>query len=201
MYILFLAIALSIDAFGVGMALGIKKIDMPVSALMTISLIGIVILSLATIGGNIIFRSIPTVCGNIISTLIFVIMGAWIIRQGLSDEKKEKEVREYSFLIKYLGITINIVRTPECGDLNNSRVIEIYEAVLIGLALSLDSAVVCMGSNSVFLLPMLILIFQVVFILWGNILGKRVKISCNTRACTLLSGTLIIIIGFLQLLA
>lgn len=201
MYILFVAVALSIDAFGVGMALGMKKISLPLSAVLTLSLTGIIILFTATMGGNLIFKAIPSEYTHIVSSLIFVVMGVWIIKQGLSDIKKEKNTKEYSFLIKYLGITVNIVRTPEYGDLNNSRSIEIYEAVFIGVALSLDSVVVCLSSNSTFLLPMFILMFQLAFILWGNILGKKLKLPCNTKACTLLSGTLIIIIGFLQLLA
>lgn len=189
MYVLFIAVALSIDAFGVGMAFGINKIKVPFLSIAVISAIGFLVLSLSVVFGNLFFTLVPYFAAKVITGLIFIIIGLWIIKQGFTEKKKEK----------YRNIPANILRKPEYGDLNNSRVIEPFEAIFIGLALSFDCVVACVGSNATLLLPALILSFQVLFILLGSALGNNMRWLANTKICILLSGAAMIIIGLIQL--
>lgn len=209
--ILAIAIALSIDALGIGISTGIRGIRFPLKSLGIITITGFFIITLSLVFGNILESILPDYIAGLIGSILLLIMGIWIILQTFrpdpreyDPQKKPKEI--FSLLIKSLGITINIVRTPEYSDLNKSKVIEPKEAFYVGTALSIDSIGVCIatattsGYNA--LLPALVLLFQLGFIVLGTILGQRLNATkINTSVLTVLSGALIILIGISNLIS
>lgn len=107
----------------------------------------------------------------------------------------------YQFFIKFLGITIQIIKDPMSSDLDKSKKIDIKEAIYLGITLSIDSFCIGIGSsilgiNSV-LFPILVSVFQIIFLSLGRLfalnVGKNVRIPDNTW--NLVSGILLIFIG------
>lgn len=209
--LLAIAIALSIDAFGLGISFGVRKIRMPLRSLAIITFIGFLFISVSLLGGNMLQQLLPDFISALIGSLLLIAIGCWIVLQSLkpdptlmSQQDSPKEI--FHLIIKSLGITINIVRTPEYSDLNHSNTIEPKEAIYLGTALSIDSVGVCIGTAttgiSTGLLPLCVLFFQVVFILIGISLGNKLNSSEHSSPLwTLLSGSLVIIIGISQLLS
>ncbi len=76
----------------------------------------------------------------------------------------------------------------------------------MGLALSLDNFGIGISSSlisaSYILFPILISIFQFIFLSLGIIIGKKVSkfIGFSDFICSILSGILLVLIGFLQFL-
>ena len=122
-----------------------------------------------------------------------------------NDEKTNREAQKiYKIFLKPLGITIQIIRNPISSDLNNSKVIEKNEAIYLALALSLDSICVGVTSSSFglasLLFPILVPLFQFIFLNVGINLGKRiVKYDTSFKKWNIISGVILIVIGLLRI--
>jgi putative Mn2+ efflux pump MntP len=86
--IMILAISLSLDALGVGIVYGFRRVKIPLSSKLIISLFSILYSGLAIIIGKSLSSLIPQfakLCG----VMILILMGIWIITQSLFNNKKE----------------------------------------------------------------------------------------------------------------
>lgn len=208
--VILLSISLSIDAFGIGTAYGLRTITIPPLTKVIISIQSIIITGISLLFGKWLSHILPPFLAKNIGVLILILMGAWIIWQGMREHEKncvkEDESTVAKFLIKSLGITIQIIRTPQYCDLNGSKRIDPFESIYLGFALSIDSfgAGVGGGAAGLFLpiLPFLTAFCQAVFLSLGCLMGKKLKVVSQIRenVWVMLSGVLLIIIGFLRLL-
>jgi len=147
-----LAFAVSLDGFGVGAMYGLRKIKIPLVSLIIIGLFsGVVILLAMQIGGFLTHYLQPSAARSI-GAVILIGIGAWALVQVIRQNRKsaadqplaEVEVNLtnqeiFHLELKKLGLVIQILRTPSLADQDASGVISSSEAVLLGLALSLDS--------------------------------------------------------------
>ena len=88
-------------------------------------------------------------------------------------------------------------------DLNNSKIIEKNEALYLAFALSLDSICVGITSSSFgmysLLFPILVPLFQFIFLNAGIILGKKIVLyNTSLKKWNIISGVLLIVIGILR---
>lgn len=209
-----LAISSSVDSLGIGITYGLKNTRISYIANVILFIISIMITTLSMWFGSFIRNIFPYTITNFIGSFIIIFMGIFMTIQALQKKKdpnlenlKDPIVDEkiYSFFIKYLGITIQIIKNPTYSDFDNSKKIDCKEAFFLAIALSLDSFCIGIGStiagisNSLF--PFLISIFQLLFLKIGNIIGKKLT---NTKifpdnTWSILSGILLIIIGVAKL--
>ncbi|MCI8481694.1 MAG: hypothetical protein HFJ27_01000 [Clostridia bacterium] len=135
-----------------------------------------------------------------------MLMGLWIIYQALSTKKDNLSVLDasptmYQFMIRFLGITIQIIRNPIFSDLDHSKKIDWKEAIFLGVCLSIDSICIGICSSMIggpsYLFPILVAAFQLLFLSIGRMLGE--KLSCVLQIpeniWSILSGILLICIG------
>lgn len=213
---LILAISASIDSFGVGISYGIKKTKIKPSSFIVLFLLSIVVTSISILLGNIIISIISkefiTILGALFLFLIglFIIIGATSNKENISKSclKKEKQCfKQYSFFIKFLGITINIIKDPKYSDIDNSNVIDIKEALFLGIALSLDSISIGFGASIIginpFIFSLLISLFQILFIKVGITVGRKVNniSKLPKNIWNIISGILLIFIGIIKMLS
>lgn len=208
-----LAIALSIDAFGIGISYGVRKIKFKIFSLAIISIISILFSSISIWFGSIISSIFSEKITSFISIFILVLLGIFIIKKGLEKEENEPistPIKDsdnkniYSLFIKSMGITINIIKSPSLCDLDNSSKIDYKEALYLGIALSLDcigaSIAICSFNKYTFLFPIFVVIFQLTFLLCGTIIGKKTSLNLlDESKISLFSGLILITIGFLRL--
>lgn len=214
--IIILAFSSSIDSFGIGITYGLRKTNLTKLSKFILFIISIVITSISIFVGNkltLIFTSNFT---KLLGSLILIIMGIIIIFQILNSKEKinssintkipkntnryiEKKV--YQFFIKFLGITVQIIKDPISSDIDNSNNIDTKESIYLGIALSIDSFCIGLGSSILgynsLLFPVLVASFQLIFLSIGKILGEKMnKISkIPNNIWNLISGILLIIIG------
>lgn len=205
---LILALSASIDSLGVGITYGIKKTRMTFLSILVLFLLSFIITSISIIFGNILASFISPSFTTIVGGLMLCIIGCFVIYSSLRSEKMEithKKIykrKEYNIIIKFLGITINIIKDPINSDLDNSNQIDFKEAVFLGLALSLDSISIGFAGSTIGItslcFPLFISIFQIVFLCAGRFLGKRInKISkLPNSVWNIISGSILILIGF-----
>lgn len=207
-----LAISGSIDSLGVGITYGLKKTKIPFSSFIVLFILSITITSLSTSFGNIITSFISPNFTDLIGCLILFGIGIFIIYGAtLKKEKENKSVslpqhKEYNIFIKFLGITINIIKDPISSDLDNSNKIDIKESIFLSIALSLDSISIGFGASTIginsFIFPLLTSIFQILFLNLGRIIGKNINTisKCPKNIWNIISGILLIFIGLMKIL-
>ena len=230
--IIILAISLSVDALGAGIVYGMRKIKLPFVSKLIISLFSIVYSALALLLGKTIAVYLPPLTSKIIGVSILLAMGIWIIIQSYRKPEAEKSVnsaasppaditpnnilksgsisginREKTLIrivIKSLGVTIQVVRNPVQVDIDRSGIIDPREALLLGLALSVDAIGAGVGSAmagySGISIPVLIGLFQIVFLYIGSRLGEVIHDwPIHEKVLTYTPGFLLIFLALLRL--
>lgn len=209
--LLILALALSIDSFGIGVSYGIRKIDFKKLSLLIISFMSFSFSLISIKLGSIVTSILSEKITLFISVFILIVLGLLIIKKGVEDrdstEVNEIEIEDkkiYSLFLKPIGITIDIIKTPSLCDLNKSSHIEPKEAIYLGVALSIDCIATSFAVSSfksyTLLFPIFVVLFQLTFLLSGVYLGKKAVVSfIKEDKISICSGIILIVIGFVRL--
>lgn len=180
--LLALALAVSLDGFGVGAMYGLRKIKIPVISVLIIAVMsGLVFFGAMQIGVAA-TAYIPEGVAKTAGAVILIGLGFWAVIQmrrngedeGAEDtrasagadqtgpgERQEQpdnnrqEARVLSIELRRLGLVIQILRTPSAADLDRSGVISAMEAAWLGLALSLDAFGAGIGAAFIGYTPLL----------------------------------------------
>ena len=223
---LILAISSSIDSLGIGITYGIKNTRISYMAKVVLFAISFIISIISIWFGTFLKNILSISFTKYIGSFILIFMGIFMCFQAIKkDKNKEKfnnllssdnlnkntiqyvnKEKIYSFFIRFLGITIQIIKNPSSYDFDKSNSIDAKEALFLGLALSLDSF--CIGVSlsmldiSSIIFPFAISLFQLLFMSFGNYLGRKLnKIShFPDNVWSISSGILLSIIGFCKLL-
>lgn len=178
--IILMSMAMSADALFFGIAFGAKGIRIRGFSIVLITVTGFAVLVISEILGH--YLSDVLKYGELIGSFILIGTGMWLC----SDCK-------------------GVLDNPEKADINRSKNIDPCEAILTGLVLSIDSAALVIGSSvgsdAMRILPVCILLFQIVFIYIGMILGEKSFEKIPQKAVSILSGFVIVLIGLYRLSA
>ena len=171
-----LAISSSIDSLGIGVTYGIKDKKISFSSTIILFIISLLVSFISVFFGKILLDFLPEFITELIG--FFVIVKSFF-------EKKSGNQNDFDF--------------------NNSNLIDPKESVFLGFALSLDNFCIGISSSligsSYILFPILISVFQFMFLRVGILIGKKVCcfIGFSDFACSMLSGFLLVLIGLWQL--
>ncbi len=205
---LVLALSVSIDSLGIGITYGIRNIKIFRSAKIILFTISILLTYLSINLGSLLSNIFSKTFTKWIGACFLILMGLWIIYQALNTKKREEETLNnisspiiYQFMIRFLGITVKIIRNPISSDLDHSKGIDWKESIYLGLCLSIDSLCIGICSSiigySSFLFPILVATFQLIFLSIGRILGNKIFSISNIpeNIWSTLSGVLLICVG------
>ena len=215
---LIVGISSSIDSLGIGITYGIKKVRLSNLANVILFCISITISTISLLFGNFIAELLPDNIVTALGGLLIIFIGVFMTMQALKGKNESEkqpnndlidnppdEEKIYSFFIKCFGITVQVIKNPNYSDFDNSKKIDSREALFLGIALSLDSFGIVIGSAvagicSIFL-PIFVSLFQILFLKLGNYIGR--KISSNNffpdNSWSVISGILLIVIGVVKL--
>src|SRR5699024_6154877 len=134
----------SLDGFGVGFAYGMRNIKIPLRSIVTIASCSALVLLSAMGVGSIIETWISPKIAETLGGIILIVIGMWILFQlrhsnGETSIMKKREKTIVNLEIKSLGIVILVLEKPAIADLDESGTITGIEALILGLALSLDA--------------------------------------------------------------
>ena len=153
---LFLAISSSIDSLGIGITYGIRNTKISNLAKFILFIISFIVSFFAVYFGDFLKDLLPDNIANYIGSFLLVLLGGFVLFQALrknivKDNKIYEEVfsepKIYRFFIKFLGITIQIIKDPISSDLDKSNLIDGKEAIFLGVALSIDSFAIGISSG------------------------------------------------------
>ena len=152
-----LAISSSIDSLGIGVTYGIKDKKISFSSTIILFIISLLVSFISVFFGKILLDFLPEFITELIGCFILFIIGFFVIVKSFF-EKKSGNQNDFDF--------------------NNSNLIDPKESVFLGFALSLDNFCIGISSSligsSYILFPILISVFQFMFLRVGILIGKKV---------------------------
>lgn len=175
-----LALSVSIDSLGIGITYGIKNTYISSMCKVILFIISLIITSFSIFFGRIIRFILPDKLLLIIGTAILIVIGVYIIYKAVIQKD-----------ISY--------------DFDNSNHIDEKESLFLGFALSLDAFCVGLGGTIMeikfSLFPLLVAMFQLFFLTFGNFLGKKINnlVNLPSNMWSIISGSLLIGIGISRL--
>lgn len=176
-----ISIALSIDAFAVGISYGVQKIKIESKAFGIVGLVSILIMSISLNVGKKMAVFFPEDVLRIIGVSILVLLGISFIRKSLYTKEQ-----------------------PAMCDYDQSKDISWIEGIAVGVAISIDTVSVAIGLSASGLynmfIPWLVGVTQILFLFLGCICGKSVKLKMvdSEKRCNILSGFLLILIAVVR---
>lgn len=208
-----ISISLSLDAFGAGITYGIRKVHIPLASKLVICFMSVLYTGIALVAGKAVNGLLPPEAARIAGTIILAMMGVLIILQAVLKKGERISDKPYieekgtllKIVVKSLGITIQVIRNPDEGDLDRSGIIDVQEALLLGLALSVDAIGVGIGSAMAGIgslwIPFAAGLFQMLFLNAGTRLGASLSNSSrlNKKVLSVVPGILLITMALIRI--
>ncbi|WP_308860158.1 sporulation membrane protein YtaF [Paenibacillus endoradicis] len=224
-----LAVAVSLDSFGVGITYGLRKITIPFLSIIIISCFSGVVIGVSMQAGAWLTAYLSPTLANDVGASILVLIGLWALYQyfqSIKDQRAEKnqivenhneqesDRTEHNVInavslqttatvfrveLKRLGLVIQILRTPQTADFDSSGTISSSEAIMLGIALSLDSLGAGIGAALLglhpIMTPIIIAICSALFLIVGTKIGQKLAHIPIVKYFSGLPGLLLIILG------
>lgn len=215
-----LALAVSLDGFGVGVMYGLRKIRIPVLSIIIISCCSGIVIYASMYIGVLIMQFLSPESAKMIGALILVGIGIWAViqilihkqhdsnlqlrgQESLESNHRLTEKTLVHFEIKILGLVIDIVKTPSKADVDRSGTISASEATLLGAALSLDAFGAGIGAALIGFAPLItaasIAVASGSFIIFGLHMGYLCSGIGWIRRFSVLPGVILILMGLMKL--
>lgn len=232
-----LAIAVSLDSFGVGITYGLRKISIPFLSILIIAVCSGGVIGISMQAGAWLSTHLSVVAASRIGAAILVMIGIWALyqyyrsvqeqkhgkselselveddgdaRAGAKDSRSYDAGHErlltpanvFTIELKRLGIVIQILRKPQTADFDASGTISASEALMLGIALSLDAfgagiAAALLGLHAIFT-PIVIALCSAFFLIGGTMLGRKLAHLPIINYVSALPGLLLIILGIIK---
>lgn len=183
---LLLAFSLSIDALGIGLSYGFRRITFTPLSLLFLTAESFLMLEGFLWLGQLLAYCIPTGLAERLSSVFLFGFGVWLCLQGMGQKKEKAD---------------SPLHTPSLCDKDASAAIEPKEALLLGFLLSLDSFAIgisaaASGKNVAFL-PLFAALLQTLFLAVGAKGGAKLVLHPQPRESlwSLLSGGILILLA------
>jgi putative sporulation protein YtaF len=214
--LLTLAIAVSLDSFGVGVAYGVRRIRVPLRSLTMITGCTALTLVLSVFTGEIISALISPEMTQTLGGALLIGIGSLAVLNQIKSQMSgpdqpyspalppERDTAHGpSSLPNGLGMIPKILDSPATADFDRSQTISLNEAFFLGLAVSLDSFVAGIGIRLLGYSPWLIIatmaLMSSAFIYLGIHIGMLIAGRRWFRQLPYFPGTLLIVIGLHRL--
>lgn len=199
-------LALSLDTFTAGVALGTQKITVPFRSVLAISLTCSASLWLAISLGGWIGNWISPRTGAVIGCIILVMMGSVRLFDGVIKELLRRccENKEgMVFYRKNLKIFLQVCVDSAQADFNRSQSLSVPEAISLAVALSVDGLAAGVGAGILDVSHWLIFLIAMLINLFAVHLGCRTGIRFSRKHeqdISWVAGALLIVLGLIKLI-
>nr|WP_081580441.1 sporulation membrane protein YtaF [Gottschalkia acidurici] len=192
------SLSANIDGLTVGLAYGIKDIEISYKSNILIAIITSIGTFVSMTIGLFARKFIPIEILSIIGCIILILIGLSIIISSLKN--KEERTKD----IKNEDITYTeILKKPQKADKDNSGYIDTREAFTLGLALSLNNFGLGVGASAtginIYLTTIFTFILSILCIIIGVKIGRKYLSKSLRKYADLISGIVIIFLGLYEL--
>ena len=202
----FLVLALSLDTFTAGVALGTQKIMVSFRSVLAISLTCSASLWIAVSLGGWIGNWISPRTGAVIGCIILVMMGSVRLFDGVIKELLRRcceNIEGMVFYRKNLKIFLQVCVDSAQADFNRSQSLSVPEAISLAAALSVDGLAAGVGAGILDVSHWLIFLIAMLINLFAVHLGCRTGIRFSRKHeqdISWVAGVLLIVLGLIKLI-
>ena len=219
LFTILLAVIVSIDCFGVGLAYGMRHVVLPWYGRVIISCCSGIAIAVSMCLGRLLEGIIPGEQIHLFGESMLVCLGVFFLVRSIMELRKERveelctdetdsacvsETPLFQWRVPGLDVMIKIMNNPQHADLDHSGQINSKEAVWLGVALAMDSfgAGVCIAlmGFSVLWVSICTLLFAFLLVSAGYIWGGRAGEVPQYRKLNLLPGIMLITLGMIRIL-
>lgn len=208
--LLFLVIAVSIDGFGVGITYGMRKIRVPLAALLIIMMCsGVIVLISMTIGGVLSMFISPEVTQTLggciliglgLFSLFNLIRSHDLIGKTIEQHEPRQNIESSNSRIQHWK---TVMQKPHQADLDKSGAISLGEAFILGSALALDAFGAGIGAAIIGYSPLitalLIAFMSGLLLFLGINIGMLLSKNKRLKKMSFLPPLLLITLGVLNI--
>lgn len=205
LYVIFLALAVSLDSFVAGATYGIREVRMPAAALAVVGIMTTVCTGIAMVLAKGFGSFINPHIAAIIGAILLLLIGLFsIFQEYLTQDVVPYDPDSSQKITIHIGkLLINIMADPETVDLDHSKSISVSEAMMLGLALGLDNMVATFAACLLGILPLytpvIMGIIQVLLILLGIHAAARFMPDRFKKKFPYFSGMMLVLMGIVRL--
>lgn len=199
----FTAFALSADGFAAGLALGLRGVKISTPAKTAVALLSAAFAALSVSAGSLLRALVPDGAESLLGACILLLLGTLSVIRSFLPEKPPKPSNPHIF--HALGMTIQVIRNPEQGDLDHSGTIDLMEAAVLGISLSVDMLGAGIGlalgsAGLAWKLPVAVGLMQAACLSLGAYVGRALhRHTVSKRAAGCLSGMLLMALGAVRI--
>ena len=155
MYVVILALAVSLDSFFAGITYGAGTIRIPFASLTVVGLVTAVCSAVPMLASRFIGGAVDPVLAVWAGSALLFLLGVWNIFQEYMLKKLTLTDTGGDRLTFRLGrIIVSIMSDPEYADFDRSKTISPHEALYLGIALGLDNMAAIFGASLIGILPL-----------------------------------------------
>ncbi|MFC7394515.1 manganese efflux pump MntP family protein [Scopulibacillus cellulosilyticus] len=184
--IIVVGLAANLDNLGIGLSYGVKKTKIPFMSNLIIAILSMVVTYISVVAGDFASQYIPPYLANLLGSFLLCLIGMWT-------------------LISNQPIRSSSIENPEKVDWDHNNVISWKEAVYLGMALSLNclASGIGMGANDISAIwaTFSIGLFSLITIGIGSHFGYSLTKTFIGKYSTIVSGSLLILIGLYEIFA
>lgn len=224
--IIIFSLSLSLDALGIGMIYALRGILIPFKTKTIIFIVSFVITLLAIFAGSTLALILSPALAKGGGILALFILGGMMIyksrkKQEIKDDsltvpdfyENKKKARQNMLAesqnqsaVRFFYALFSALGAPSICDMDNSRSIDGKEAILLGLALSVDASAAGIAGGasglSSYTLPFIIAFCQIIFLSSGKFIVRHIFTKTIPESYwERISGILLILIGILRLIS
>lgn len=194
---LLVSLSFNLDNIVIGIAYGIKKIRIGLSANLIIALVTAAGTFLSMAAGQYISDFLPVGFANGLGAVIMELFGLYFVVQSIFTLKKNKKSKELA-----LKDVPDMLEYAEKSDLNHNGSISIKEAVLVGLGLMVNNLGTGIAASithiGAFATAAATFFISLLTLSFGNYLGKRALGNLVGKYASLISGCILVLLGILE---
>ena len=175
-----LALSVSIDSLTIGISYGLKKTKINNISNIILFTISFCITCGSIFLGHYISALFSSVFSTILGSSFLIILGIYNIYKSLNA-------------------------SPTDFDIDHSNNIDAHESIFLGLALSIDSICIGVGSGIIglndIILPFLVATFQLAFLNCGNSISQKINkyFNFSEQVLSIFSSIILILVGMLRI--
>ncbi|WJE14610.1 sporulation membrane protein YtaF [Halobacillus sp. ACCC02827] len=194
LFVFLFVTAVSIDSFGIGCVLGLKKVTIAKRAVLSIACLSGVVFLLSSYFGHLLIAYVSPEVAEKTGASALIFIGIFFLWQFFKKRKPQKEDDSWFK-------PAEVLNDPVAADVDHSGGIRGKEVFLLGIALSLDSIGAGVSGAMIgmpTLMTSLFITLATFLMLAGGIWSGR-HLSEKVESISILPGVLLIIIGLIKL--
>lgn len=215
---LLMAVALSLDGLGVGLAYGLRRIRLPLSSLIVIALCTVFAMGISMLFGSWVTLWLRFILARSLGASILLALGIFQLARAIWNRKQETFPQAvpaiavvhpinvpkpvFKVQLNFLGLVIQVLRTPHIADVDGSGGISLRESLLLGSALAMDAFASGIGAamaGMTLSVIGIVALTQIIMLRLGQKMAGKIPDNWTAKA-EYLPGAVLILIGLGKLI-